>query len=192
MPFKITPKIAGELVGHEAIVTEAYRDSVDVWTWSVGITNSSGHKVFPRYKDNPQTILRCLEIFEWVLRNKYMPAVDEVFKGRNLTEAQVGAALSFHYNTGGLRRATWVRNVLDGDMAAGRKNIMNWVKAGGKVNQGLVNRRTAERNLFFDGTWSNTTKARVIPVSKPSYKPNFAGGKSVDIGNELDQLFKNP
>jgi lysozyme len=80
-----------------------------VWTWSVGITNSSGHTGFPRYKDNPQTIRRCLEVFEWVLRTTYVPAVADVFDGFVLTEEQFGAALSFHYNTGGIRRATWVK-----------------------------------------------------------------------------------
>ena len=53
----ITVKIAQEIVSHEAIVREAYKDSVGVWTWSVGITNASGHKVFPRYKDNPQSLI---------------------------------------------------------------------------------------------------------------------------------------
>ncbi len=189
MAGKITGKIALELVSHEAIVTEAYKDSVGVWTWSVGITNSSGHTVHPRYKDNPQTIRRCLEVFEWVVRTKYLPAVEDAFTGFPLNEAQLGAALSFHYNTGGIRRATWVDNVLAGDMAAGRQNIMNWVKAGGVVNQGLVNRRTKERDLFFDGVWSNTGKAQVVPVSKPSYSPNFAGSKMVDISADINDLF---
>jgi len=189
MSDKITGNIAMELVAHEAIVTEAYKDSVGVWTWSVGITNSSGHTVFPRYKDNPQTIRRCLEVFDWVVRQKYLPAVEEAFSGFALNEAQLGAALSFHYNTGGIRRATWVDNVLAGDMAAGRQNIMNWVRAGGKVNQGLVKRRTDERNLFFDGVWSNNGMALVVPVSKPSYQPNFSGAKSVDISADIKDLF---
>lgn len=189
MAHAITPKIAMELVSHEAIVTEAYKDSVGVWTWSVGITNSSGHMVHPRYLDKPQTLRRCLEVFEWVVRNKYMPAIDQVFGARPLTEAQVGAALSFHYNTGGLRRATWVKNVLAGDMAAGRKNIMNWNKAGGKVSAGLTKRRASERDLFFDGTWSNDGTALVIPVGKPSYRPNFSAAKRTQIMPTLEELF---
>ena len=33
--MKITPKIAGEILTHESIVLEAYKDSADVWTWGV-------------------------------------------------------------------------------------------------------------------------------------------------------------
>ncbi len=189
MSGKITGNIAMELVAHEAIVTEAYKDSVGVWTWSVGITNSSGHTVCPRYRDNPQTIRHCLEIFEWVVRTKYLPAVEEAFAGYELNEAQLGAALSFHYNTGGIRRASWVDDVLAGRMDEGRRNIMNWTKAGGVVNKGLVNRRTKERDLFFDGVWSNTGKAQVIPVSKPSYTPDFSGAQMVDISADIKDLF---
>ena len=188
MTTKITGKVAIELVSHEAIVTEAYKDSVGVWTWSVGITNSSGHRVFPRYKDNPQTVRRCLEVFEWVLRNKYLPSVVAAFNSP-LNEAQLGAALSFHYNTGGIRKASWVKNFNAGDMAAARKNIMNWVNAGGKPVPGLVKRRAAERDLFFDGKWSNNGKAQVIPVSKPSYSPNFSATQIVDISGDIDDLF---
>lgn len=189
MAHAITPKIAMELVSHEAIVTEAYKDWAGVWTWSVGITNASGHIVHPRYLDNPQTLRRCLEVFEWVVRSKYMPAVDEVFAAHPLNEAQVGAALSFHYNTGGLRRATWVRNVLEGDPAAARENIMTWNKAGGQVSAGLTKRRARERDLFFNGTWSNDGTALVVPVSKPGHSPNFSGAKQVEIMSTLQELF---
>ena len=58
----LTPRIVGEILQHEGLAREAYRDSVGVWTWSVGITDASGHKV-ARYRDNPQTIERCLEVF---------------------------------------------------------------------------------------------------------------------------------
>ena len=74
----ITPRIAAELIAHEGIVREAYRDSVGVWTWSVGITDASGHRV-GRYRDHPQPLSRCLEIYLWVLQNRYLPAVLQAF-----------------------------------------------------------------------------------------------------------------
>ena len=70
----LTPRILGEILQHEGLAREAYRDSVGVWTWSVGITDASGHKV-ARYRDNPQTIGRCLEVFVWLLETRYLPAV---------------------------------------------------------------------------------------------------------------------
>ena len=96
--MKLTPKIVLEIASHEAIIRSAYKDSVGVWTWSAGITSASGHSV-ERYIDNPQTMQKCLEIYVWLLGEKYAPAVDKAFAGHVLTEAQYAAALSFHWNT---------------------------------------------------------------------------------------------
>ena len=184
MSWKITPKIAAELVAHEGIVLEAYKDSVDVWTWSVGITSASGHKVWPRYVDNPQTPARCLEVYEWVLRTNYLPAVQEAFAGHTLTEAQLGGALSFHYNTGGIDRATWVKEWKDGDVAAAREAIMNWRRPAE-----IIPRRSKEQALFFDGVWSGDGTAVQYPVRKPSYRPDFGAGQVVDVIGPLEGLF---
>jgi lysozyme len=48
-----------------------------------GITQASGHAVFPRYKDNPQPLERCLAVFLWLLRTKYLPAVLAAFGARS-------------------------------------------------------------------------------------------------------------
>ncbi|MGI9481201.1 MAG: lysozyme [Hyphomicrobiales bacterium] len=82
------------------------------------------------------------------MRNKYAPAVEDVFQGHALTEAQFGAALSFHYNTGGIRRASWAKLWKAGQIAAARKAFMNWSKP-----KSIIKRRKAERDLFFDGRW---------------------------------------
>ena len=86
---KLTARIAKELIEHEAIVREAYKDSKGIWTWSVGVTSASGHTVFPAYKDNPQTIRKCLEVYIWLLRKKYIPAVEAAFAGHALTQATI-------------------------------------------------------------------------------------------------------
>lgn len=178
--MKLTPRIALELIHHEAIVLEAYLDSANVWTWGIGVTDASGHKV-ARYKDNPQTLGKCIEVYEWLLREKYLPGVLRAFKGYDLSEAEMGAALSFHYNTGAIGRASWVKKVKAGDMAGARRSIMAWNKAGGKVSRGLTIRREKERDLFFDGKWTHDGAALVIPVRKPSYRPDFRAAKRVDI-----------
>jgi len=46
LSYKITKLIAAELAAHEGIVVEAYRDTVGVWTWGIGVTSRSGHKVW--------------------------------------------------------------------------------------------------------------------------------------------------
>ena len=176
----LTPRIAAELLSHEGIVCEAYKDSVGVWTWSVGITDASGHSV-GRYKDNPQSIEKCLEIYLWALRERYLPTVLQTFAGHKLTEAQLGAALSFHFNTGAIHRADWVRKWKAGDKAGARAAFMNWSKP-----KEIIPRREAERDLFFDGKWSGDGTALVFDVAKPSYFP--VQPKRIDIMPELERL----
>ncbi len=184
MTSSITPKIAAELISHEGIVREAYRDSVGVWTWSVGITSSSGHKVWPRYVDNPQTLKRCFEVYEWVIRTNYLPAVLNAFDGHALTETQLGGALSFHYNTGGIGRATWVRKWKAGDVAGARNAIMNW-----RSPPEIIPRRRKEQALFFEGIWSNNGTGTEYKVRKPSYLPDWSSATQVQISEVLEDLF---
>lgn len=171
---RLTAKVALELISHEAIVQEAYKDSVGVWTWSVGITNASGHDVM-RYKDNPQSIEKCLEVYLWLLAEKYIPSVEKAFKGHALTEAQFAAALSFHYNTGRIGTADWV-TLWKANSPSARAAIMNYSKP-----PEIIPRRKKEQALFFDGHWSQDGKVTVYPVRKPSYAPNWGGAKRVDV-----------
>lgn len=175
----ITVTIALELLAHEAIVQEAYKDSVGVWTWGVGVTSASGHDV-ERYKDAPQTIQRCLEVYAWLLRERYAPAVLKAFEGRPLTEAQFGAALSFHYNTGAIGRATWVQSFKAGRIDEAKAKFMEWRKPAA-----IIERRTKERDLFFDGKWTSDGKVMVWPVRKPSYSPDWGKGQRIDVRADL-------
>ncbi len=176
---KITVKVMQEIIDHEAIICEAYKDSVGVWTWGVGVTSASGHKV-ERYIDNPQPISKVIEVYEWLLREKYAPDVTAAFKGAALTEAQFTAALSFHYNTGAIRRASWVKSFLAGKRDLARQEFMNYRKP-----VEIIERRTKERDLFFDGKWSGTGKTKIIQVRKPSYQPAWSTIKRVDITADL-------
>lgn len=179
----LTKRVLAELVSHEGIVLEAYKDSKGIWTWGIGVTNSSGHRVL-RYKDNPQTLQRVFEVFEWLVRTKYLPPVLKAFN-QPLSEAQLAAALSFHYNTGAIGRASWVKSFNNGDLRKAREQFMNW-----KSPPEIIGRRTAERDLFFDGVWSNKGTATLYTkVNKPSYSPNWASAKKVNVMEALDAIF---
>ncbi|MFN4296816.1 MAG: glycoside hydrolase family protein [Brevundimonas sp.] len=178
-PGTITERMALELIGHEAIVPEWYLDSKRVGTWGIGVTNASGHNV-DRYKDKPQTIARCIEIFLWLCRTKYGPEVLTAFAGHTLSEAQYGAALSFHYNTGAIKTASWVKSFKAGDLEKARAEIMNW-----RSPAEIIPRREKERDLFFDGKWSGEGKATVYDVSKPSYSPRWSSARKVDIRADI-------
>lgn len=178
----LTARGCMELVGHEAIVCEAYKDSLGIWTWGIGVTDGSGHKV-ARYIDNPQPISKVLEIFIWLVRSKYLVDVRKAFGSRQLTEAQLAAALSFHYNTGAIGKALWVKQWLNGHVDEARASFMTW-----RSPPSIIERREKERDLFFDGKWSSDGFAVVLPVRKPSYQPDFKHSHRVDIRPDLQQL----
>lgn len=175
----LTFRAAMELIGHESMVLEWYKDSVGVGTWGIGVTDRSGHAV-ARYKDLPQTVKHVLEVYIWLLRNRYIPDVLAEFAGHPLTEAQFAAALSFHYNTGAIRRASWVDLWLAGNVAGARAAFMEWDRPAS-----IIERRGKERDLFFDGKWSQDGKATIWPVRKPSYSPDWAHPRRVDVSADL-------
>ena len=178
---RVDTDVLAELVSHEGIVLEAYKDSKGIWTWGIGVTDNSGHRV-GRYKDKPQTLSKVLEIFEWLVRTKYLPAVERAFT-RPLTKEQLAAALSFHYNTGGINKASWVKSFNAGNDELARKQIMNW-----RSPPEIIPRRKAERDLFFDGEWSGDGIATLYTkVNKPSYSPKWSSATKVNIREELDK-----
>lgn len=176
--MKVDYDTAMEIVSHEAIIRQAYKDSVGVWTWSVGLTNGTGHNV-ERYIGKPQPLEHCLKIFVWALE-KYADDVREAFKGTPLTKEQFAAALSFHWNTGAIKRASWVTKFKAGDRTGARTAFMNW-----KNPPEIIPRRRKERDLFFDGKWSNngTTNEYTRLTSKST--PVWSSAKRINIEKEL-------
>ena len=176
----LTPRIVLEILEHEGIVLEAYRDSKKVLTWGVGVTSASGHRV-DRYVGKPQSMERVLEIYLWLLRTKYLPAVRAAFAGIDLAEHELGAALSFHWNTGAIGRAEWVQSFVAGNRAAAHRQFMNWSSP-----RAIIGRRKAERALFFDGVWTGDGFVTVYKrVRKPSLVPDWGSAVQVDVREAL-------
>ena len=70
-----------------------------------------------------------------------------------LNDNQLAACTSLAYNIGlaAFRGSTLLRKLNDGDYQGAADQFPVWNKAGGRVVQGLVNRRAAERDLFLKG-----------------------------------------
>lgn len=171
-------EVALEIASHEAIIRQAYKDSVGVWTWSVGLTNASGHNI-ERYIGKPQTLEHCLAVYAWALE-KYAKEVLEAFDGHPLTKEQFTAALSFHWNTGAIKRATWVKLWKARSIAAARKSFMDWAKPAS-----IIPRREKERDLFFDGKWSNDgTMVEYTRLTSKS-TPDWSSAKRISVRKEL-------
>lgn len=179
----VTVRVASEIIDHEAIVFEWYKDSEGVGTWGIGVTDKSGHKVL-RYKDAPQTLKHVLEVYIWLLRNAYIPDVLKAFGDHKLTEAQFAAAVSFHYNTGAILKTEWVNLFLAGKLKEARTFWENHYLNGGDLKK----RRLAEAALFFDGTWQGDGKATTYEVNKPSYTPKWSSAKRIDIAATLAEV----
>lgn len=175
----LTIKMVLELMHHEAIIRELYKDSVGVETWSAGLTAASGINI-KKYKDNPASMQECIDAVIERLREVYIPRVLSAFKGKTLTEAQFAAALSFDYNTGAVTRADWVKHWMAGHTDVAFQSIMNW-----KSPPEIKERRELERDLFFKGVWSQDGKTKVLGVRKPSYQPDWRSMRRVDVTAEI-------
>lgn len=183
--MKITERMALEIISHEAIIRQAYKDTVGVWTWSAGITSASGHSV-ERYIGNPQPMRRCIEVYLWLL-DRYADDVRAAFKGHRLTEAQFTAALSFHWNTGAIKRAAWVRHFRAGNMAAARNGFMAWSKP-----KEIIGRRKKERDLFFDGKWSGDGRVTEFTRLTSRSTPDWQSGKRVNVTPVIREILGKP
>lgn len=122
---------------------DAYQDSVGVWTIGYGHTKgvSKGLKI-------TQAEAETMLVEE--LENEYIPAVKGLVKVP-LNDNELSALVSFTYNlgAGNLKKSTLLRLLNQGDRKGASMQFGSWVRAGGKVLNGLVRRREAERNLFL-------------------------------------------
>lgn len=180
--WRVDAEVALEVAAHEALIRQTYKDSVGVLTWCVGMTNATGHRV-ERYIGKPQTVQHCMNLYAWALEN-YADGVRQAFKGLKISKGQFAAALSFHWNTGAIKTATWVKHFRAGEIAAARKAIMNWKKP-----TEIEGRRKKERALFFDGVWSNDGTMLEFTRVTSRMTPDWDSGKRINVATELRQAF---
>ena len=79
---------------------------------------------------------------------RYAAEVADALGAAPTTQAQFDALVSFHYNTGAIRRATLTRKHIAGDYQGASGEFARWNRAGGRAVKGLVRRRAAEAALY--------------------------------------------
>jgi lysozyme len=165
LQFRLTPRIVASVAHEEGLVLEAYKDSVGVWTWALGVAETGGHNV-RQYIDKPSSLEAAVAASIDIMRKKYLPAVQRAFDGHRLKEHEIAGAMSFHWNTGAIGRASWVKAWKAGlsDNAQARYN--DWNKP-----PEIVPRRKRDAELFFQGKWPDL-RVPVFAVRKPSYTPH--------------------
>lgn len=125
----------------------AYQDSVGVWTIGYGHTSMAGDpKVTPGMKITQQ------EAEDILVRDlvKYEAAVQKALT-RSPTQPQFDAmtSLCFNIGQGAFAKSSIAKKFNAGDVQGAADAFLLYNKAGGKVLQGLVNRREDERKHFL-------------------------------------------
>lgn len=177
--MNLSERGAVEIVSHEAIVLSPYFDSVGVLTIFVGHTAAAGEPLPSRMWNQTYTAADALKVFRKDVE-RFEAQVRLAFT-RPLTQAQFDAAVSFHFNTGAIKKASWVRKFNEGDIAGARKSFMDWRKPAE-----IIPRRQKERDLFFDGKYSGDGLVSIYPADK-SGRVQWSQGKRVDLLSMLAQ-----
>jgi lysozyme len=131
----------------EGQMLKAYQDAVGVWTIGYGHTSMAGEP-----KVTQGMTITADEAADILVKDlvKYEAAVSKALT-RNPNENQFSAMVSLCFNIGpgNFSKSTLVKKFNAGDIQGAADAFRSWRLAGGKVLQGLVNRREAERQLFL-------------------------------------------
>lgn len=126
---------------------KAYDDGIGVWTIGYGTTRyPTGLYV---QKDDTCTLAQAKSYMAHDLK-KFVDAVNDGVKV-SITQNQFDVLVSLAYNIGikAFKESTLLKKLNAGDYHGAADQFLVWNKGGGKVMQGLVNRRKAERALFL-------------------------------------------
>jgi GH24 family phage-related lysozyme (muramidase) len=147
----------------EGRALKAYRDEVGVWTIGYGQTNNDASVLgFEIKAGTTITAQQAEDLLKVSMVRRYEPAVNKAMGPGNPTQAAFDAGGSFHYNTGAIERATWVKDFVAHDTGAVRPHLMQWNKAGGNVLAGLTRRRAREADMILLGDYGPEGKQSVI------------------------------
>jgi len=146
------------LVRHEGLVPGPYLDVKQVWTFGIGHTAAAGSPdpaTMPRGMpaDLDTGIREAFRVFRADLATYEAEVLAAVTVP--LAPHEFDALVSFHYNTGGITRASLTRHLNAGDREAAARAFLNWRRPAS-----IIPRREAERDLFRHGRYSGGT----IPV----------------------------
>ena len=145
--MKLSKKGYQFICDHEGVRNKAYQDSIKKYTIGIGFTTINGKPVTKgMYLTNEQIEA---EFFKQIVT--YENIVNEAV-AVVLTQSKFDALVSFVFNVGGgnFRNSTLLKIInTDSSNPAIKVEFQKWSKAGGKVIQGLLNRRIDEAELYF-------------------------------------------
>ncbi|OOF85151.1 muraminidase [Rodentibacter ratti] len=144
--MKISERGISHIIRDEGERLTAYQDIVGIWTIGVGHTGQVDGKPVAKgmtiSKEKSREILKAdLARFE----NAINASVSVPLK-QNQFDALV--SLAFNIGEGAFRRSILLRKLNAGDYNGASQQFLVWKNAGGRVSQGLLNRRKREKALF--------------------------------------------
>jgi lysozyme len=139
------------LEAHEGVVLTAYRCPAGVWTIGAGLTAASG--VVAPHAGMTITRAEASRLLKIALARNYEPAVRQALG--TAPQHAFDGAVSFHFNTGAIGRASWVGSYKADDATGVRSRLALWNKGGGRVLPGLQRRRREEADAILLDRWSN-------------------------------------
>ena len=162
--MKTSPEGIALIKRFEGCRLKAYKDSVGVWTIGYGHTSMAGPPAVTPTLTLTQEAADAILITDLA---KYEAAVTKALT-RSPTANQFDAMVSLCFNIGpgNFAKSSVVRFFNAGDMDRAANSILLFRKAGGKVLNGLVSRRNAERELFI--------KPAVMTTNPPQEPPRPA------------------
>jgi lysozyme len=152
----------------------AYKCPAGVWTIGYGHT---GQEVKRGLKITQETAERYLQNDLIVHANN----VSKLVK-KNLTQNQFDALVSFEYNVGysAFKNSTMLKHLNNGNYISAAEQFDRWVHAGGVRLEGLVKRRSAEKNLFL-----KQEKAQKYKVTASVLNVREGAGTKYKVINQL-------
>ena len=181
----------------EGLRTTAYKDSAGVWTIGYGTTGRAGVGIDP---------VEGMEITEaeaeYYLQKGLEKFSTEITGAitQPINENEFGAFVSLAYNigSGAFKRSTALRKFNAGDKQGAANAMLMWNKAGGRVLNGLIRRREAERALFLtpvrvdapaqDARQDRTSPAQSRTVQASVVAAASAAGSAVTALSALDSV----
>ena len=149
--MKVSQKALEMLRHHEGVRRKPYQDAIGLWTVGVGHLIEDG-KMLP---DSWNKVFTMEEVDEILRKDlaRFEAGVERLCPS-GLTSGRFDALVSFSFNVGlgCLQRSSIRMKHNRGDFEGAADGFLLYTKAGGKVFQGLVNRRKDERATYLGAT----------------------------------------
>lgn len=141
------------LANREAIALDAYQDSEGVWTIGLGHTAAAGAP-FPA-KGMRLTIPQAIALARKDVA-KYERDVDNAVTVP-VSQHEFDALVSFHFNTGGIGRASLVNSLNRGNRVEAAERFMLW-----STPSEIIGRRRAEQAQFAKGAYGDVSHVPIL------------------------------